>query len=67
MTVESLRQGTKFTDESSKVYIKIPEFTECYGHECNAVDIITGTMIYFNPLKSITPIEVDFTYDEMEE
>ena len=67
MNVESLKQGAKFIDGRGKVYIKLPPFTECYGCECNAVDIITGTMIYFNPLKPITPIEVDFTYTEMEE
>lgn len=62
-TVISLKQGTKFTNDG-KIYIKLPPFCECYEYECNAVDIRTGTMIYFSPAELVDVIDSD-VFDEL--
>lgn len=44
MKIYEIRQGTKFL-YMNKIYMKLPNYCECYGHPCNAVDIVTGTMV----------------------
>lgn len=48
ITIDELKQGTKFTYKNEHV-MKLPPFCECYGEKSNAVDIDTGTMLWLNP------------------
>ena len=44
MKIYEIKQGTKFL-YINKIYMKLPDYCECYGYPCNAVDVITGTMV----------------------
>lgn len=47
MTINDIKQGDKFI-YNNNVYMKLPAFVECYGNKTNAVDIITGTMMFID-------------------
>jgi hypothetical protein len=45
--ISKLDQGTVFTYNGDRL-LKLPPHVECYGNICNAINIKTATMIYFN-------------------
>ena len=59
-TMHSLKQGQKFTF-NNRMYMKLPDEVECYNRPANAVDIITGTVIYINTnrLVNLTTMTVE--------
>ena len=48
VTINDLKQGDKFTYRDEQFMI-LPEYCECFGEKANAVNLKTGTMMYFNP------------------
>lgn len=54
--IKDIKQGTKF-EKDGKIYMKLPDFSSCRGYDSNAVDLTTGTMIYFSPLSLVDKIK----------
>ena len=48
VTINDLKQGDKFIYKDEQFMI-LPEHCECFGEKANAVNLRTGTMMYFNP------------------
>lgn len=51
-----LKQGTKFIYDG-KYYMKLPDFVECYGMRCDAINLITGTMAFISPIAKVKEID----------
>lgn len=45
--VDSLKCGQKFI-YNDETYMKLPDHVECYGNKVNAINIKTGTLLYFS-------------------
>ena len=45
-TVDDLAQGEKFMYKQCK-YMVLPKEVTCYGEKSNAINLVTGTMMYF--------------------
>lgn len=50
--VNDIPQGQKFV-YNGKLYLKVPDFCECYGHSFNALNVKTGTAMYIPNQKVI--------------
>ena len=60
-----LKQGTKFIYDG-KYYMKLPDFVECYDMQCDAINLITGTMAFISPIaevKEIDPEILDMVFE----
>lgn len=60
-----LKQGTKFI-YNGKYYMKLPDFVECYDMRCDAINLMTGTMAFINPIaevKEIDPEILDMVFE----
>lgn len=45
--IADLKQGTYFIIDN-KIFMKLPEFCSCYGQKSNAINVSSGTMMFFN-------------------
>ena len=52
--ISEITQGTKFRcDDSDKIYMRLPEFVMFQDRPCNAVDIRSGTLVWFKYDKKV--------------
>ena len=54
--IMDLKQGTKFT-YNGKYYMKLPDYVECYGMLCDAINLVTGTMMFISPIAEVEEID----------
>lgn len=55
-SIDTISQGTKFI-YNDNIYMKLPNHVECYGNKSNAIDILTGTMVYINDNTVVNVLE----------